>query len=705
MIHQLSQSMINKIAAGEVIERPASVVKEMMENSVDAGSTRIDVAVDKGGSERIRIVDNGCGIAQEELHLALSPHATSKLENADDLFRIKTFGFRGEALASIAEISQLLLRSRPESSREGAEIRSEGGTFSEIVPCGMPQGTVLEVAHLFFNTPVRRGYMRSMTTEFGHILESFIRIALPQPKIHFTLQHNGKLVYELPAESSPLERIRKLFGPEIADHLLFVESHRGPITVSGYVGLPKVSRSNNRMQYFFLNNRYIRDRALQHALSEAYRGLLTTGRFPIAFLQIEMSPEMFDVNVHPTKMEVRFLDSNKIYSHFLGTIREHFLRSDLTSQLSVNDFPGSYLKGVPNRGEPNKREEENDPRTSMDATARENRRQDIVDWAKGLDRKRPETPGSGSRTPDSSGAVFSGSEFPGSGWAWENETGPVQQGTSYTKDGGSAVLEWSQQAGQRREPLRLHERAVVPTSTKNGNLPKPLQSGFSRSPDCCDSLHSSLSASYDQSNGLNESDSDCRNDVETRHQKVMQVHNRYLIRETESGIAIIDQHALHERLLYERLKQRYNSGQPDMQRLLVPIPIDLAPVESACVLENQPLLQQLGLMVEPFGGDTVIITGYPAILEGTDLQEVLLNIIDQLLDSGKKTERAELIEELLHSMSCKAAIKAGEQLRADAIGELLALAEQEVNAHHCPHGRPSVLKLSCEELDKLFKRT
>jgi DNA mismatch repair protein MutL len=275
-IRQLSQSLINKIAAGEVIERPASVVKELMENAVDAGATRIHVSVGKGGSEMVRVVDNGCGIAPDELPLAVASHATSKITEADDLFRVGTLGFRGEALASIAEVSWLVLRSRTADSPSGTEIDVVGGKPGEVVPCGVPVGTTVEVRNLFFNTPVRRKFLRTTQTEFGHAGDAFIRIALAMPRIDFTLEHDGRQVYELSAASTHLERIARFFGSDLADHLIWVESDEGEVHVSGYVAHPSHSRGNNRMQYLFLNGRYIRDRSLQHALREAYRGLLLT---------------------------------------------------------------------------------------------------------------------------------------------------------------------------------------------------------------------------------------------------------------------------------------------------------------------------------------------------------------------------------------------------------------------------------------------
>ncbi|MEN6450652.1 MAG: DNA mismatch repair endonuclease MutL, partial [Thermoguttaceae bacterium] len=266
-IHRLPTSLVNKIAAGEVIERPASVVKELMENAVDAGATRIDVSVAQGGLDLVRVVDNGGGIAADELPLALAPHATSKLGDADDLFRVGTLGFRGEALASIAEVSRLVLRSRTPQSQGGAEIEANGGALGEPAPCGCPVGTTIEVHNLFFNTPVRRKFLRTTATEFGHVSEAFTRIALATPHVHFTLRHNDRQVFALPAESTWLDRIAVFFGRELADNLIWVESDEDGIGLSGYAAHPSQSRSHNRMQYFFLNGRHIRDRALQHALT------------------------------------------------------------------------------------------------------------------------------------------------------------------------------------------------------------------------------------------------------------------------------------------------------------------------------------------------------------------------------------------------------------------------------------------------------
>ena len=320
-IQQLPPSLVNKIAAGEVIERPASVVKELLENSIDAGATSLELTIEGGGMELIRLSDNGCGIEAEQVSLALASHATSKLQTAEDLFNVRTLGFRGEALASIAEISHLTLRTRTANSDLGSEIEVQGGVAQTSKPAGCPVGTTIEVRNLFFNTPVRRKFLRSAQTEANHIVEAFTRIALAFPNVQMKLSSGSRNTHDLPVTDAWRQRIRPFSGDEIAESLITVDNSQDSIRLSGFVADPSISRSNNRMQYLFLNGRHIRDRSLQHALSEAYRGLLMTGRFPVCFLHLELPPELVDVNVHPTKMEVRFVDGGKIYSQLLQTLR------------------------------------------------------------------------------------------------------------------------------------------------------------------------------------------------------------------------------------------------------------------------------------------------------------------------------------------------------------------------------------------------
>ena len=659
--------MINKIAAGEVIERPASVVKELVENSIDAGATRIDIALENGGSNLIRIVDNGCGINADQLTLALSPHATSKLTDADDLFRILSFGFRGEALASVAEISQLSLKSRTADSNTGATIRSNGGELSETTACGMPVGTQIEVRNLFFNTPVRRRYMKSITTEFGHVSEVFARLALPQPQIHFTLKHNERIVHELPPTDtldhlSGLSRIRQLFGEDITRNMIAVESPaNAAVRVFGFVSHPSQHRPNNKMQYFFLNRRYIRDRALQHALTEAYRGILISGRYPLAFLQIELPPDLFDVNVHPTKMEVRFLDSNRIYTGFLSAIREKFLTSDLRSKVQTTDSRRQTAAEPATASPP---WETDEPKNALDPAAAEKKRQAVQNWIAQI---------------QTGGATTDNIE------RRQTADGGRQQRNDYPR--------------HDRSPLSIHH-------LPNREIDSKRQTADSRGEIVGGAVRE---ITKDKEPGTEpysaqSPDADRVAFSPTGH-LVVQMLDQYLVMETEEGIALIDQHALHERILYEQLKERISLGQLESQRLLVPIPVDLSPNEFSCVQENGDFFKTLGLQAEPFGGNTVLISAFPAVLAKTPPAEVLLSLIEPFLESGKKVSRSELLDELLHSMACKAAVKAGDRLSSASMQHLIQLAEGEINAHHCPHGRPSTLVFTQEELDKMFDRT
>lgn len=628
-IHQLSPSVINKIAAGEVIERPASVVKELLENSVDAKAKRIEVSVNKGGAELIRVSDDGHGIAADELTLAVASHATSKIQDADDLFQVGTLGFRGEALASIAEISRFSIQSRTPESSGGTRLEVLAGKTEEVAPCGCPVGTTIEVSDLFMNTPVRRKFLRTTQTEMGHIGEAFIRIALAHPEIHFSLRHNNRLVHDLPPTANWLDRIATLFSRELAENLIQVDSSDNDVRLDGYVAHPSQSRGNQRMQYLFLNGRHIRDRSLQHALGEAYRGLLLTGRFPITFLSLQMPPEGVDVNVHPTKLEVRFRDGSKLYSQLLGTLRSKFLSTNLETRLHAP--------------------ETNESDTSHDLAAAANIKQEMVAWAQG----RPGV------TVDSPSSSHDGT-FPS--------------------------------APHARQPLVLNKLDEGWRSSVGG---RPSSESLDRSADHSEAIRSRLA----------EADESQLAPSEGGKAGALQIHNRYLVSETDDGMVVIDQHALHERILYEQLRNTIASKSLEMQKLLVPEPVDLGAAEAATILEQRELLLKLGIDIEPFGGDTVLIVGYPAMLANLQPNEILHALVDQLMTEGKSPETRDLIDELLHMMSCKAAIKAGDYLNSEEISALLEQRHLVQDTHHCPHGRPTALVLTREELDKQFKRT
>jgi DNA mismatch repair protein MutL len=651
-IRQLSTSVVNKIAAGEVIERPASVVKELIENALDAGATRVDVALAQGGAELVRVVDNGGGIAADELHLAVASHATSKLVEADDLFRVRTLGFRGEALASIAEVSRLVIRSRTSESTGGAELEVAAGRASPLAPCGCAVGTAVEVRDLFFNTPVRRKFLRSTQTEMGHASEAFTRLALAHPRVHFTLAHNGRLVYDLAPAEVWLGRIGRFFGQDLADELIWVESQDESAHLRGYVAPPSQSRANARMQFLFLNGRHIRDRALGHALSEAYRGLLLTGRHPISFLHFDMPPELVDVNVHPTKLEVRFRDGGRLYSQLLGTLRTKFLSVDLTHRLS------------PSRSG-------DDPSGAHDPARATQLRREIVDWAKGQL--------AAWSTPDSSshGAAGDANRFDPAA------PQPVRRPLELTR----LDRHWTPVGGGEETAPGLDEpEAAFASLAGNTGAGDAVSAGGSQVGGAVPSSAPWPAATV-------------------RPLPALQIHNRYLVTESAEGVLVIDQHALHERILYELLREKVLACALEVQTLLVPEPVDLSAAEAALVLEHRELLARLGVRVEPFGGDTLLVSSYPAMLSAASPAEVLRDLVDQLARGGRSPEPRDLLDELLHMISCKAAIKAGDRLSDGEIASLLEQRHLAQDTHHCPHGRPTALVFTREALDRQFMRT
>jgi DNA mismatch repair protein MutL len=618
-IRQLPPSVVNKIAAGEVIERPASVVKELVENSLDAGATRIDVTVEQGGVELIRVVDDGCGVAADEIALAVESHATSKIRDADDLFRVGTLGFRGEALASIAAVSRLVFRSRPAEADLAYELEVVGGKTEPLRPAGGPCGTMVEVRQLFFNTPVRQKFLRTTQTEMGHLTEALARLAVAHPQVHFTLTHGGRLLHDLPA-GDVKQRVAALFGAELAEALIGVESADGDLRLGGYVANPGQSRPNNRMQYLFLNGRFIRDRSLQHALGEAYRGLLLTGRFPVCFLHLSMPPSWVDVNVHPTKLEVRFQDGGRVYSQLLGTLRTKFLSTDLVARGAL----GASVGGV----------------AVVDESATAPDASDLWEWAK-------------------------------------RQLGPTSDAAENPFPAGGG--------GERGEGLTLHAFSL-------GSSPAQSTGSLALAPRREEASRGDAQWRRDEAHAAPSAP------------RALQIHNRYLVTETADGLEVIDQHALHERILYETLRERVLAGAVESQRLLVPEPVDLAASEAAAAIEHRELLAQLGVEVEAFGGETVLISAYPAMLANFQPADVLRSIVEQLLAGGREPEPRDVLDELLHMIACKAAVKYGDRLTPQEIDALLEHRGLAQDHHHCPHGRPTALVFTREQLDRQFKR-
>ncbi|MBL8823987.1 MAG: DNA mismatch repair endonuclease MutL [Planctomycetia bacterium] len=589
-IRQLDPTLVNQIAAGEVIERPGSALKEMLENAIDAGATQIDVEVAQGGIELIRVVDDGIGMVPEDLPLALSSHATSKVSTASDLEQICTLGFRGEALASIGSVAQVIVQSRTRELEQGAQLKVDGGNFSPIDAWNGRPGTRIEVRHLFYNLPARRKFLKTIPTEMGHISEAVIRLALGFPHVGISLKHNDRDVYDIPANSPLKERITRFFGEEIGDKLIEVSADQGPLKLSGYIAEPSVNRGNNRLQYFFVNGRCIRDRTLGHALQEGMHGLLMVGRYGIGFLYLEMPPDQVDVNVHPSKAEVRFRD-NQVLHHLVRTaVRK-------------------ALHGLPLHG-------------SMS-----------------LPTATPSTAGN-----------------------WQLKPPPAPAPTLFQETPRVA----RPTLPELSPPPRTSETAAPIIST----TPAPIEAA---------------EPAYDGPRAL-------------------QFHNSYLVVLEGDGMLVIDQHALHERILYEQLKTRLQNNQLEIQKLLVPEPVELIPENYSLALAHQQALQQLGLEIQPFGGTTVLVSSYPAMLKRSQPAAMLRMVLEHLTATGDIPSVELLMDKLLCLMACHAAIKAGDRLTPAEMDALLAQRHLCADSHHCPHGRPTSLFFSKAELDKQFER-
>jgi DNA mismatch repair protein MutL len=601
-IQQLPTSVITKIAAGEVIERPASVVKELLENSLDAGSTRIDIDIEQGGSELIRIVDNGGGIHPDDLALAFSNHATSKLASADELFCVRTMGFRGEALASIGGVAQVTLQSRPADLDLGAEIASNGGELTPMKVWNGTPGTRIEVRHLFFNTPVRRKFLRAPATEMGHICEIFTRIAFARPGLHLTLRHNGKHVYEVASSISLEQRIALFLGGEVRDTLYAVDAQHGPAHLFGFIADPACDRGNPKTQYLFLNGRWIRDRSLGHAIQEGYRGLIMTGRYPVSILFLELPPDEVDVNVHPTKTEVRFRDASALYSLFLNTVRQRLAAENLTARLQA---------------------------------------------------------------PAASTATMS----PSAGWMGPQPS--VENRSLYNQPG-----------------LPSFTKNPLPVPPRNGTGPAANGTHAAPHPGPAESTNEPLPSAVETNDDV----------------KAIQLHNAYLVLETPEGMLVIDQHALHERVLFEQIKDRVREGTLEAQQLLIPEPVDLSAEQAARTLEHRQELAELGLGVEAFGGTTVLITRYPALLGRRAPAEILKRVVDHLVAKDRLPTREQLLSDLMSLMACHAAVRSGDPLTPEEITSLVAQRHLAQDAHHCPHGRPTALLFTRQELDRQFRR-
>lgn len=623
-IRILPEILANKIAAGEVVERPASVVKELVENALDAQSTRILIDIERGGRSLIRVADNGHGMGHDDALLALERFATSKIRSDRELFAIQTLGFRGEALPSIAAVSKMTLVSKPETADSGVEIRIEGGKIIQVVEAGAPVGTMVGVAQLFFNTPARRKFLKTVNTEMGHIADVVAGMALGRPEVHFRLTHNGKPVKQWPKTGDAAQRAAGVFGQISARELIALNAHHDDLAISGYLAPARQARKTSRGVYLYVNGRRVRDRVVQHALFEGYGGRLMKGQFPLAVLFIELPFDRVDVNVHPTKHEIRFADQRQVHQA---------VRSEAAAAL-----------------------------------ARADRRLWAVDNDSGI-RSGFKT-FKGFETTSNDGEAVAD---PAAVYGALGRRGPLPQ-----KNPSPLIC---QRASLQNTPEDRPAGPDSPAATVP-RVPLPPEAPPLAEPPEQSGLWSGARFS-----GLT---------------VIGQFHGTYIICQNEQGLILIDQHAAHERIVYEELKQR--ADRVDSQRLLMPETVELGYAEAQLLEQLVPRLNEMGLELEPFGGNTFVIKAFPAVLDDRDLAGVVVEIAERASFIGMAAGLDKILDECRMVMACHNAVRAHHRLSHEQIDRMLTRLDQCDNPSYCPHGRPTWIQWTVKDLEKAFKR-
>lgn len=592
-IRQLPPQLVNQIAAGEVVERPASVVKELVENSLDAGASQVWIEAEQGGLRRLRIRDDGIGIPQEELGLALSRHATSKINSLDDLEQVNSLGFRGEALPSIASVSRLVLSSKTSDEESGWSIRGEGDeTFDAPQPVPHPQGTTIDVRDLFFNVPARRKFMRTERTEFTHIDQLVRRLSLSRFNVGFELRHNQKVVQKLPAAHDRVaqeKRIASICGNAFIENTVFVDIAQGGLHLWGWMGLPTFSRSQADMQYFFVNGRMIRDKVVSHAVRQAYRDVLFHGRQPAYVLYLEMDPARVDVNAHPTKHEVRFRDSRSVHD---------FLYRSLNRAIA----------GI--KPEQQSQEASNLPQ------------------------------------PDMADAF------------------PMAQ--AHTISSGPPVA-----------PRVQEEMAVYADMHVQAN-------------DLSMMVKSALPEEEQGEHPLGYA--------------IAQLHGVYILAQNQQGLVVVDMHAAHERITYERLKQSWGAGQIASQPLLVPLSISVSSGEVAMAQSGRAMFEQLGIELDRLDEQSLVIRSVPVLLNRDHAEQLVRDVLADLQEHGQSRRIEDAMNEVLSTMACHGSVRANRMMTIPEMNALLRDMEHTERSGQCNHGRPTWVQMGMDQLDKLFLR-
>jgi len=628
-IQRLPTQLANQIAAGEVVERPAAVIKELIENSLDAGARTITVEVEKGGLSLMRLRDDGCGIHKEDFVLALSRHATSKISSFEDLEKVLSLGFRGEALPSISSVSRLELRSRRPEDEGGWKVTGDGGDrVSEPEPVPHPVGTTVEVRDLFFNTPARRKFLRSEKTEFSHLENVVKRIALSRFDVGFNLQHNQRSVYKLrPAgdDAEKQKRVAEICGAPFVEHAVQVDFSAAGMRLWGWTSLPTFSRSQADLQYFYVNGRMVRDKVVTHSLRQAYQDVLYHGRHPAYVLYLEMDPTMVDVNVHPTKHEVRFRESRLVHDFIYRVIH----------QALADVRPGEQS-------------------FSQD------------------------------RQTDTTGSNV---------WAFAEEDVATQTRT----------------AAQPQASVQLNTHMNTHMNNNGYRHQQTIPFKVEDQLNAYAALHHSVSqAVADFSVGNSPTDKSPEDKTPQGMPPlgfaIAQLHGVYILAENAEGLILVDMHAAHERITYERLKQGHAGEGIRSQPLLVPISIAVSKSEVKLVEQHQALFCGIGFGVEPLSAETIVVRQIPTLLKDADIETLVRDVLSDVAEHGTSSRIGEQINELFATVACHGSVRANRRLSIAEMNALLRDMERTERSGQCNHGRPTWVQLRMEQLDKLFMR-
>ena len=644
-IEILDQQTIDKIAAGEVIERPSSVVKELVENAIDAQASAITVEIKEGGISFIRITDNGCGIEKDEVKLAFLRHSTSKIRSVEDLFTVSSLGFRGEALSSIAAVSQVELITKTVHGMSGVRYLIEGGKEQTIEEIGAPEGTTFLVRNLFYNTPARRKFLRTAQTEAGYIGDLMEKLALSHPEISFKFIANNQLKLHTSGNSNLKEIIYHIYGRDIAGNLLEVHEENDLFSVSGFIGKPLISRGNRNFENYFINGRYIKSALIAKSIEEGYQSFTMQHKYPFTALHISINGKLLDVNVHPTKMELRFSDGQAVYQFLTDLVRNTINKNELVYQVSLDEE-----KEIQKRQREEKRESLKSSRQAPEPfetrrlqSLREKVRADSPYEPKFEKKEQPElaTESSKSDTPPELAAETSKFDTPPELAAESSkfDAPPEMTGETYT------------------------QQEILPETTR-----KLL-------------------------------------DISSRkeHRIIGQLFETYWLVEFDNQLYIIDQHAAHEKVLYERTMHSLETKEYTSQVIYPPILLTLNMQEEELLKKYMEYFEKLGFVWEHFGGKEYSVTSVPANLFGLEGKSLMLEILDSLSEfHGRETPQ--MITEKVASMSCKAAVKGNQKLSRPELERLIDELLTLENPYHCPHGRPTIISMSKYELEKKFKR-